>query len=227
MEPEYRLKSNRLIGVCMMEKSLFSGPGARAFILGRMLFALFAAMVSLTALGEVAGIVNTPLVLELGVGARAPWAFALHMASGGAALAAILLTLSVPRGGRWHRASGRVAAACVVLAAASAYPVALASTASDLTRASFVTQATIWLALLVAGVLAIRRGHVAGHRRAMSLMAAAAMGAVLLRVLLSLHSVLFPFSDFALAYGVIAWTSWTLPLAGTALYLRARPRAGA
>jgi hypothetical protein len=56
----------------------------------------------------------------------------------------------------------------------------------------------------------------------MSLMSAAAFGAVLLRVLLSLHATLFPLADFNAAYGVMTWASWCLPLAATSLYLRWR-----
>jgi uncharacterized membrane protein YozB (DUF420 family) len=185
--------------------------------------ALFAGLVSLTALGESIGVVNTPLALELGVGARMPQLFFLHMASGGAALALILCALGVRRHRQLHRAAGRAAALCVFVAGVSAIPVGFGSTASDVARASFITQGVLWLVLLAVGLHAIRSGQRGRHRIAMSLMSAAAFGAVLLRVLLSLHAALFPLSDFSGAYGVMTWASWALPLAGTSLYLRWRP----
>jgi uncharacterized membrane protein YozB (DUF420 family) len=207
-----------------MESSQFLGLNARTPIrAAQWAAALFAGFVSLTALGESVGLVNTPLALELGVGARMPQVFFLHMASGGAALAFILCALGVRRHRALHRVAGRAAALCGFVAGVSAIPVGFGSTASDVARASFITQGALWLVLLAIGLHAIRSGERARHRIAMSLMSAAAFGAVLLRVLLSLHAALFPLADFSAAYGVMTWASWCLPLAGTSLYLRWRP----
>jgi hypothetical protein len=207
-----------------MQRSQFLGLDASTPLrAAQWAVVLFAGLVSLTALAESMGFVNTPLALELGVGARMPQLFFLHMASGGAALALILCALGVRRHRALHRAAGRAAALCVFVAGLSAIPVGFCSTASDVARASFITQGVLWLVLLGVGLHAIRSGDRARHRIAMSLMSAAAFGAVLLRVLLSLHAALFPLADFSAAYGVMTWASWILPLAGTSLYLRWRP----
>jgi hypothetical protein len=206
-----------------MEKSLSGFCVVASVKAVRLAVALFALAVGLTALAESAGLVNTPLALKLGVGASMPQVFFFHMASGGVALVLILLALGFRTRPLLHRAAGRAAALSVFVAGVSAIPVGFGSTASDVARASFITQGALWLVLLAAGLHAIRNGQRPRHRIAMSLMSAAAFGAVLLRVLLSLHATLFPLADFNAAYGVMAWASWCLPLAATSLYLRWRP----
>ena len=95
----------------------------------------------------------------------------------------------------------------------TALAVAIASEASLATRAGFFVQGLVWLALLVAAVVAIRRRDRARHARLMLAMAAVASGAVWLRLVLSGAVALeLPFDT---VYPVAAWSCWIIPLAAT------------
>ena len=78
-------------------------------------------------------------------------------------------------------------------------------------RAGFFAQGVVWLALIAAGVIAIRRRKVHDHARLMLAMAAVASGAIWVRlattIVTSWH---LPFDP---VYGCVAWAGWLVPLA--------------
>ena len=147
------------------------------------------------------------------------WLFPLHMVSGGLALLLVPLAY-VLRGTVWHRWAGRVAAADVVVAGLTAFPVALAAPVTFGSSAGFAMQALVWLALLATGIWHIRHGHVAQHRAAMLMMAAVTSGALFFRVDLALWKMLGWHSGFNQFYAMNAWIAWIMPLLGMLLFLR-------
>ena len=152
-----------------------------------------------------------------------PTIFPLHMATGGFALLLVPAAIAFA-GTRWHRFIARVAAADVVVAAITAFPVALESPVTRMTAAGFTTQATLWLALLALGVRAIRRGDVKAHRTFMLLMAAVTSGAMVFRVYLALWVALNGYAHFRYFYACDAFAGWVTPLAAMAIWLWARER---
>jgi uncharacterized membrane protein YozB (DUF420 family) len=137
------------------------------------------------------------------------------MIAAGLALILIPIAAVVRHDRRIHRPIGRIAAICVCIGAVTALAVALASEASLATRAGFFVQGLVWLALLVAAVVAIRRRDRMRHARLMLAMAAVASGAILLR--LTLAGAIALNLPFDTAYAVAAWACWIIPLA--ALFL--------
>jgi uncharacterized membrane protein len=142
---------------------------------------------------------------------RRPIAFPLHMVASGLALILIPIAAWARRRRDLHRALGRAAAICVAVGGASALLVALASEATIVARAGFFVQGVVWLALLAAALIAIRRGNVARHARLMIAMAAVASGAIWLRlVMYGAVSAGLPFDP---VYAAAAWACWMAPLA--------------
>jgi len=150
---------------------------------------------------------------------RLPLIFPLHMLAGGLALALVPLAWAARKHPRWHRPLGIVAAADVILAGMTAYPVAWIAPVSPWSAAGFTAQASVWLGFLGLGIWHIAHGRKAQHRRAMLLMAAAASGAVFFRIWLALWAILAHGRHFILFYACDAWLAWLLPLAATALLL--------
>jgi uncharacterized membrane protein len=148
-----------------------------------------------------------------------PTIFPLHMASGALALLLVPAALALS-GGRWHKTVARLAAFVVVVAAVTAVPVALESPLTRATAAGFTAQAVLWLALLGAGVYAIRRGDVRRHRTCMLMMAAVTSGAMFFRVYLALWVALNGYAHFRTFYSCDAFAAWLTPLAGMSAWLR-------
>lgn len=132
--------------------------------------------------------------------------FSLHTATG--ALALVLLWLQVspwlPRTGPAHRWRGRAYAACCLISAAAAVPVALFSPGGPGASAALLVLAGAWLATLWPLVLSARRGDLAAHRRWVWRHAALTSAAPVLRGLLAL--------DLPLGYAATTWLSFLLPL---------------
>jgi|SRR5262245_7050900 len=150
---------------------------------------------------------------------RRPIAFPLHMVTSGLALILIPIAAWARRRRGPHRAVGRAAAICVAAGGASALLVALASDATATARAGFFVQGVVWLTLLAAAFIAIRRGNVARHAQLMIAMAAVASGAVWLR--LTLYGAVSAGLPFDPVYAVAAWACWTVPLGLAAIASRA------
>jgi uncharacterized membrane protein YozB (DUF420 family) len=158
-----------------------------------------------------------------------PVIFPVHMFTGALALVLIPLALLLrPQSGihrrKWHRIAGRIAAADVLVAGLTAYPVALVAPVTTGSAAGFSAQATVWLILLVLGIRNIRRDRVERHRACMLLMTATASGAIFFRIYLASWAILAQGKHFAVFYAWNAWLAWLLPLLGTALVLRAGMR---
>jgi uncharacterized membrane protein YozB (DUF420 family) len=153
-----------------------------------------------------------------------PMLFPVHMFTGALALVLIPLTLLLRPWRKWHRIAGRMAAADVVVAGLTAYPVALVAPVTPWSAAGFAAQATVWLTLLVLGIRSIRQGRPERHRAFMLLMTATASGAIFFRIYLASWAILAQGKHFAVFYAWNAWLAWLLPLLGTALVLRAGMR---
>jgi uncharacterized membrane protein YozB (DUF420 family) len=187
-------------------------PAAAAILILTLILALLALPAALIAIASGLGLLALPYPLVL-VLRRLPLVFPLHMIAAGLALILIPIAAAVRHDPRIHRPVGRIAAICVCVGAVTALAVAIASEASLATRAGFFAQGLVWLALLVAAVVAIRRHDRARHARLMLAMAAVASGAVWLRLTLSGAMALeLPFDT---VYPVAAWLCWIVPLAVT------------
>ncbi|MET0631283.1 MAG: DUF2306 domain-containing protein [Xanthobacteraceae bacterium] len=188
-------------------------PSAAAIILALTLSLLVlpAALVAITL-----GLGLRPLPYELFVVLqRLPLAFPLHMIASGLALILIPIAAFARPWRGVHRASGRLAAAAVVIGGLTALPVALASEATAVARAGLFTQGVVWLALLAVAIAAIRRREVSRHAGMMIAMAAVASGAIWLRlVMFAANTAGWPFE---IAYAVATWACWLIPLALAAL----------
>lgn len=153
-----------------------------------------------------------------------PVIFPVHMFTGALALVLVPLALLLRRWRKWHRIAGRIAAADVLVAGVTAYPVALVAPVTPWSAAGFTAQATAWLGFLALGLWNIRQGRAARHRMFMLLMTATASGAIFFRVYLASWAILAQGKHFAVFYAWNAWLAWLLPLLGTALVLRAGMR---
>jgi len=166
--------------------------------------------VALVAIALGLGLLQLPYELVM-VLQRRPIAFPLHMIASGLALILIPIAAWARRRRDLHRAVGGAVAICVAIGGTSALLVALASEATAVARAGFFVQGLVWLALLAAAVIAIRRGNVAPHARLMIAMAAVASGAIWLRlVIYGAVSAGLPFDPI---YAAAAWACWLVPLA--------------
>jgi hypothetical protein len=184
-------------------------PAAAAILILTLILALLALPAALIAIASGLGLLPLPYPLAL-VLRRLPQVFPLHMLASGLALILIPIAAAVRHDRRIHRPIGRIAAICVCVGAVTALAVAVASEASLATRAGFFAQGLVWLALLVAAVVAIRRHDRARHARLMLAMAAVASGAVWLRPVLSGAVALeLPFDT---VYSIAAWLCWMIPL---------------
>ena len=139
-----------------------------------------------------------------------PLIFPVHMFSGGMAL--ILVPVAVLlRGTSWHKWAGRVAALDVLIAGATAVPVALTYPVTPWAAAGFSAQGVLWLTLLGIGVWNIRHGRMRAHQRAMLLLAAETSGALFFRTYLALWAIYGSRHYFTTFYSCDAWMAWGLP----------------
>jgi len=171
---------------------------------------LAATLTGLAALGSAVGTPPLPPPLAL-LDQRLPGVFRLHMLATGLAMILLPCAILLRHKPRLHRPVGRAAAGCLLVGAAAALPSAFASEAVPAAKLGFLAQGGLCLALLILALVAIRRGERGRHAQLMQQTAATAFGAVVLRLLL-VPAVLLEL-PFDVAYAVIAWVSWMLPLA--------------
>jgi Predicted membrane protein (DUF2306) len=150
-----------------------------------------------------------------------PIIFPVHMVAGGLALLLVPLALML-RGTGWHRLAGRVAAVDILVAGATAIPVALDVPVTRISAAGFAAQAIIWIMLLVSGILHIRHGRADLHRACMLMVAAVTSGALFFRVYLGLWKVFGVPKFLSTFYAFDAWVAWGLPLVVMALVVKKR-----
>lgn len=155
-----------------------------------------------------------------------PLIFPIHMVTGGLALILLPLAITLRRRPRWHRLAGRIAAADVLVAGLTAFPVALVAPVTPWSAAGFSAQGATWLVLLALGVRAIRRRRIAEHWTWMILMTATTTGAVFFRIYLAFWALWGPSRWFEVFYAVDSWIGWTVPLGVTAWVLSRRQGAG-
>lgn len=149
-----------------------------------------------------------------------PVIFPVHMFAGALALVLIPAALLLRPWPRWHRIAGRVAAADVLAAGITAFPVAWTEPVTAWSGAGFAAQAAVWLTCLALGIRHIRAGRVAQHRACMLLMTATASGAIFFRIYLASWTILAQGRHFAAFYSWDAWAAWLLPLLGTAIAIK-------
>lgn len=151
-----------------------------------------------------------------------PVIFPVHMFTGALALVLVPLALLSRRWPRWHRSAGRLAAADVLVAGITAFPVAWIEPVTPWSGAGFIAQAAVWLFFLALGIWNIRRGRIEQHRTCMLLMTATASGAIFFRVYLAAWTIVGEGRHFAAFYSGDAWLAWLLPLLATALLIKKR-----
>lgn len=141
-----------------------------------------------------------------------PRLFPLHMFSGGLALLAVPLAYALHGRRIAHRRAGRIAVALVLVSGITAFPVAVVAPVTRVSMVGFCLQASLWLGLAGAGVLAIRQRRVARHRACMLLMMAVTSGAVLFRLALASWAIFGTWRSYTLFYACDAWVAWLAPL---------------
>jgi uncharacterized membrane protein YozB (DUF420 family) len=149
-----------------------------------------------------------------------PLVFPVHMFSGAMALLLVPIAYALRSRPALHRVAGRIAAADVLVAGLTAFPVAWVAPVNRWSAAGFTAQACTWLALLALALWNIRQGRVERHRAFMLMMAATTSGAVFFRIYLALWAIVSGGRHFALFYACDAWIAWTLPLLATAFALK-------
>ena len=151
---------------------------------------------------------------------RLPVAFPLHMIASGLALILIPIAAFLRRRRVAHQAAGRAAALCIAVGGTTSLLVAAASEATIVARAGLFVQGLVWLALLAAAVVVIRRGAVTHHARLMVAMAAVASGAIWLRI--TIYAALSAGLPFDPVYAVATWACWIAPLALAAYFTKSK-----
>jgi hypothetical protein len=152
-----------------------------------------------------------------------PVTFPVHMVTGALALILVPLTLWLRPRRHWHRWVGRVAAADVLIAGVTAFPVAWVAPVTTLSALGFSAQAVTWLTLLGLGIYNIRNRRIAEHRACMLLMLAATSGAVFFRVWLALWAIYGTSRYYERFYAFDSWFAWGMPVAVTAWLLSRQP----
>ena len=171
---------------------------------------LLSIAVGLVAIGSGTGLIALPYEMFV-LAERMPVIFRLHMVSAAAALLLVPFVIAHRHRPATHRMLGRVLGAFVVIGGLTALPVAIFSESSLAARAGFFVQGIVWMALLFAGIKAIRSHDREMHARLMLAMVAVTTGAVWFRVITGSAIALgVPFEP---VYAAAAWLGWLMPLA--------------
>lgn len=165
--------------------------------------------VGLIALGSGSGLIALPYEMFI-LDQRMPVVFRLHMLSSGVALLLLPAVIAARQRPSLHRKMGRVLAFFVIAGALTALPVAVLSHASFAARAGFFAQGVVWLSLLTAGLMAIRRRDRGTHQRFMMAMAAVTTGAIWFRLMTGTAILLH--LPFEASYAAASWLGWLIPL---------------
>ena len=173
--------------------------------------------VAVVALGSGLGII--PLPFEMFVLAEnMPVIFRAHMVTAAFALLIAPVVIAVRHRRDIHRMLGRLLGAFVVAGGLTALPVAIFSHSGMIARAGFFVQGLVWIALFIAGVIAIRRGDRRRHAMFMVAMVAVTTGAVWFRLMIGTAIALsLPFEP---VYAFAAWAAWMAPLTLVGVYPR-------
>lgn len=171
---------------------------------------LLFASVALVAIGSGIGVIPLPYEMFV-LRDEMPFIFSFHMVTAAGALLLAPAVIVLRHRPRVHRRLGWIVGAFVVAGGLSSLPVAIFSHSPAVARAGFFVQGLVWLALLAAGIAAIRSGDRGRHARLMLAMFAVTTGAVWFRLLTGL-AIVFQL-PFAPVYGFAAWAGWMIPLA--------------
>jgi uncharacterized membrane protein len=171
---------------------------------------LLSIAIALVALGSGTGIIPLPYEM-FRLREEVPLIFSAHMVTSAVALLLAPLVIMMRRRQHLHRRLGRLVGAFVVAGGLTALPVAIFSHSPLLARAGFFVQGIVWLALLTAGMAAIRLGDRNRHARLMLAMFAVATGAVWFRLITG--AAILAQAPFEPIYSAAAWIGWMAPLA--------------
>jgi hypothetical protein len=170
----------------------------------------------LAAVASAGGILKLPYALAL-LDHRLPGVFRLHMAASGLGLILLPWALLLRGANVAHRLVGRAAACFLIVGIAASLPSAFMSAALPLARLGFLVQGVLCLSSLVRALNAVVSGDVARHMRFMLRVSALLFGVILLRLMTSLANEWQ--AAFDISYTIIAWTSWSAPLAIVEFFL--------
>jgi uncharacterized membrane protein YozB (DUF420 family) len=178
---------------------------------------VLATVTGFAAVASASGLYNLTYALQL-LDEHLPGIFRLHMLTSGLGLALLPWVLLLRRNIAAHRILGRAAASLLLVGIVASLPTSVMSEALPIARLGFVTQGTLTLTFLTQALIAIGRGDISRHTRAMQRASALLLSVIVLRILVSIAGS-WPMS-FAATYVVIAWVSWAVPLAAVEFWLR-------
>jgi len=164
---------------------------------------------------------GAPIVSRIRV--NTPAAFWAHLAGSLVALATGPLQLSARLRSRalaFHRWTGRVYVAGVLIGGAGGLALAPFSDEGIVTHLGFGGLAVAWLFCTIAGYRAIRRGEDVVHRAWMIRSFALTFAAVMLRIILPLE--LASGVPFSTAYKIVSWACWVPNLVVAEWFVRVR-----
>ncbi|MEM7249720.1 MAG: DUF2306 domain-containing protein [Acidobacteriota bacterium] len=190
-------------------------PGARARDSRRRLRALVWAALAVLALQT-----SGQVLVFLGVGPSPPLLIVHAIASAIALGVGPFLFLGPPRGARgaaWHRALGRLVVVGMVVGAVTGFVLGLSAAGNFFGRLGNCLIAVGWLATAWLGVVAIRHGRVAEHRRWLIRAHAFSFGAVVLRVLQG--AVSLTGLEATVPIPLLPWLAWPGCLLVTELFV--------
>lgn len=156
-----------------------------------------------------------------------PWLDEVHFVFGGLALLVGIFAFRrdlLVRHVELHKKLGKVYCTSVFLSGFAGLAMAVWSMGGMRAHLGFGLLAIVWLVTTGAGLLAIKRGDVASHRRWMVRSYAGCFAAVTLRVELPVYIMLF--GRFDPAYQLVSWTAWIPNLLAAEWWLRNSTMAG-
>lgn len=116
-----------------------------------------------------------------------------------------------------HRWIGKIYILSILISGIPGFYIAFHASAGLSPKLGFGLGAILWVTLAILGYTSIRKGNVTLHRKYMMYNYAGTFGAVTLRLWLPL--LINIFSEFTLAYQVVAWLSWVPNMIAVYLYL--------
>ena len=105
-----------------------------------------------------------------------------------------------------HRILGKIYLLTVLVSGVAGLYIAQTATGGIVSRIGFSTLAILWLGFSYMAYSKVKAGDILGHQKMMIVSYALCCSAVSLRIFLPLLA--YGFSDFILAYKIVAWLCW-------------------
>ena len=136
-----------------------------------------------------------------------PMLFLLHVGGGFVALTmGVLQFMPRTRRSSWHRRAGKAYVMACLLGGIGGIGIAAFSKSGLVAQTGFLTLAVLWILATLKGYAAIQKRDIARHRIWMWRSYGMTSGAITLRLILPIGSILGV--DFAILYPFTAWASW-------------------